>query len=250
MEHPRRKFIKTTALLSLGGLASGLFGKQNLEQFQQLSDGEQKPPPFVLPELPYAYDALEPVIDKETMMLHHDKHHKAYVDKLNKALENYTGSLNFKELFASVSTLDVSIRNNGGGHFNHSLFWMLMKAPAANGVNAPQGALANALKTKFGNPDNFRMVFGDQALKIFGSGWCWLVLTADKDLQVCTTPNQDNPLMDVSAVKGTPILALDVWEHAYYLKYQNKRADYIKNWWSVVNWERAEGLYQDALSAK
>ncbi|HQQ93419.1 MAG TPA: superoxide dismutase [Bacteroidia bacterium] len=249
MEHPRRDFIRISALLGLSGLASGMLGKENLGQLEQFTGALQDRPAFSLPPLPYAYNALEPMIDKETMTLHHDKHHQAYVDKLNKALENYKGSTALKALFLNVSTLDPSIRNNGGGHYNHSLFWVLMKAPVPNENNEATGQLYAAIKNTFGSFEKFRTEFSDQALKIFGSGWCWLIVDAEKKIQICTTPNQDNPLMDVARVKGIPVLALDVWEHAYYLKYQNKRVDYIKNWWSLVNWSRAEELYKEAMGS-
>ena len=187
-----------------------------------------------LPALPYAYEALEPHIDTLTMQLHHDKHHAAYVTNLNKALadakiENY----NLEELFKNISTYPAAVRNNGGGHWNHSMFWQVMK-PAAGGN--PTGAVADAINSTFGTFDDFKKKFSDAAMSRFGSGWAWLVAQNGK-LTVANTPNQDNPLMDVSDVNGTPLLCLDVWEHAYYLHYQNKRADYITAWWNVVNWD-------------
>jgi len=248
MKEQRRDFIKKTALLGLATIGSQLFGKVDEKALSTFGTDSQEKEPFALPELPYAYDALEPFIDKETMVLHHDKHHKAYVDNFNKALKSYSGSHDFKELFASASSLSPAMRNNGGGHYNHSLFWMLMRAPKEGTVNEASGALYAALKTMYGNTETFRKEFSDQALKIFGSGWCWLVVSPEKQLKICVTANQDNPLMDVSVIKGTPVLALDVWEHAYYLKYQNKRADYIQNWWKLVNWPMAEQLYMDAMA--
>ncbi len=249
MKEKRRDFLKKGGLLGLAALSKSVFGSVNSSQLEFLENGLQEKDFFMLPSLPYAYDALEPIIDKETMVLHHDKHHKSYVDNLNKALKGYKGSLEFKELFKSVSTLSPSIRNNGGGHYNHSLFWALMKSPSGRAVNDPSGELYVAIKKVFGNQEKFRNEFSDQALKRFGSGWCWLVVNAEKQLEICTTPNQDNPLMDVSSVKGTPVLALDVWEHAYYLKYQNRRAEYIQNWWKLVDWAKAEQLYLEAIAS-
>lgn len=186
---------------------------------------------YTLPALPYAFDALEPHIDKLTMEIHHDRHHNAYVDNLNKALPGSTKSL--EELMASISTQPVAVRNNGGGHWNHSFFWQLL-APASG--KQPSAALLAQIQKDFGSLDNLKSEFNKAATSRFGSGWAWLIVK-DGKLTICSTPNQDNPLMDVAEVKGKPILALDVWEHAYYLKYQNKRADYINAFWNVVNWD-------------
>jgi Fe-Mn family superoxide dismutase len=187
--------------------------------------------PFTLPALPYAFDALEPHIDKMTMEIHHDRHHKAYVDNLNKAVGSSTKSL--EELLATISTQPVAVRNNGGGHWNHRFFWQLL-APATG--KQPSAALLAQIQKDFGSLDNLKLEFAKAATSRFGSGWAWL-LVKDGKLVISSTPNQDNPLMDVAEVKGKPILALDVWEHAYYLKYQNKRADYIAAFWNVVNWD-------------
>jgi superoxide dismutase, Fe-Mn family len=188
---------------------------------------------FTLPALPYAYDALEPFIDKTTMEIHHDKHHGAYVTNLNKALQDVENApSSIEEIIKNISKYPAVVRNNGGGHFNHSMFWKLMKP---NGGGRPTGKLADAIDTAFGAFDNFKTKFTEAATKQFGSGWAWLVVKNAK-LEIGTTPNQDNPLMDIAEFKGTPILCLDVWEHAYYLKYQNKRPDYITQWWNVVNW--------------
>jgi Fe-Mn family superoxide dismutase len=187
--------------------------------------------PFTLPALPYAFDALEPHIDKLTMEIHHDRHHKAYVDNLNKALPGTTKSL--EELLATVSSQPVAVRNNGGGHWNHSFFWQLL-APATG--KQPSAALLAQIQKDFGSLDNLKAEFGKAATSRFGSGWAWLIVK-DGKLVISSTANQDNPLMDVAEVKGKPILTLDVWEHAYYLKYQNKRADYINAFWNVVNWD-------------
>lgn len=246
MKEPRRDFLKKSGLLGLAAIGQSLFGKIDAGALKSLPLSLQDNTGYVLPALPYALDALEPCIDQATMALHHGKHHKGYVDNLNKALATYKGSTQLNDLFKTASALSPAIRNNAGGHYNHSLFWTLMKAPA-DGTNEAEGELGNALKSTFGTFDAFKKEFGELALKLFGSGWCWLVLTANKQLTLCTSPNQDNPLMDVSPIKGTPILALDVWEHAYYLNYQNKRADYIQNWWKIVNWQKAGQLYGEAM---
>jgi Fe-Mn family superoxide dismutase len=204
------------------------------------------PAPYTLPPLPYATDALEPAIDKATMETHHGKHHKAYVDNLNAAVEANPelAKLTLPEILRDVSKYGPAVRNNGGGHFNHDLFWRLM-APVGKG-GAPSDALAKAIERDLGGMDAFKKAFAEAGAKRFGSGWAWLVVTPDKKLVVTSTPNQDNPLMDVADVKGTPILALDVWEHAYYLKYQNRRGDYIGAWWTVVNWAEVSTRFASA----
>ena len=189
---------------------------------------------FTLPALPYAHEALEPHIDTLTMQIHHGKHHQAYVDNLNKAIagtehENKT----IEELVKHAGTISPAVRNNGGGHWNHSFFWESL-APNAGG--APSGELADAINAAFGSFEDFKTKFAAAATGRFGSGWAWLIVDGGKKLQITSTPNQDNPLMDVAEVKGTPILGLDVWEHAYYLHYQNRRPDYIAAFWNVVNW--------------
>lgn len=186
---------------------------------------------FSLPSLPYAFDALEPHIDRLTMEIHHDRHHKAYVDNLNKALPGTTKSI--EEILGSVSTQPVAVRNNGGGHWNHSFFWNVL-APAKG--SKPSAALAKQIDTDFGSFEAFKAEFTKAATSRFGSGWAWLIKKEGK-LVISSTPNQDNPLMDLAEVKGQPILALDVWEHAYYLKYMNRRADYIAAFWNLVNWD-------------
>ncbi len=190
---------------------------------------------FTLPALPYAANALEPHIDARTMEIHHGKHHNAYVTNLNKAIEGSDAEkLSIEEICKNVSKYAVAVRNNGGGHFNHSLFWTVI-GPKAGGQ--PSGALADAIKGAFGSFDEFKTKFAAAAAGRFGSGWAWLIVDSNKKLQVTSTPNQDNPLMDVADVQGTPILGLDVWEHAYYLNYQNRRPDYIAAFWNVVNWD-------------
>jgi Fe-Mn family superoxide dismutase len=189
---------------------------------------------FELPSLPYAYDALEPSIDKQTMEIHHTKHHGGYVSKLNAAIEGTDlADKSIEVILKNVSKYSAAVRNNGGGHYNHSLFWTIMKS---KGGGNPSGDLANAINSSFGSFEQFKKQFSDSAGARFGSGWAWLISSSGK-LEITSTPNQDNPLMDVSEKKGTPILGLDVWEHAYYLKYQNRRPEYIENWWKVVNWD-------------
>jgi superoxide dismutase, Fe-Mn family len=189
---------------------------------------------FTLPALPYAPAALEPHIDARTMEIHHGKHHNAYVTNLNNALPG-TGAenLSIEEILKNISKYPMPIRNNGGGHYNHSMFWSIM-GPNAGG--APTGKLADAINAAFTSFDEFKTKFNAAATGRFGSGWAWLVKDASGKLVISSTPNQDNPLMDVAEVKGTPVLGLDVWEHAYYLNYQNRRPDYCAAWWNVVNW--------------
>ncbi|MEQ9438398.1 MAG: superoxide dismutase [Cyclobacteriaceae bacterium] len=198
---------------------------------------------FELPSLPYAYDALEPNIDAQTMEIHHTKHHNAYVTKLNGAIEGTDAAdASLEDIIKNVSNYSAGVRNNGGGHYNHSFFWPLL---SANG-GSPTGKLAEAINSTFGSLDKLKEEFNNAAATRFGSGWAWLIVDESGALKVTSTPNQDNPLMDVAEVKGTPVLGLDVWEHAYYLKYQNKRPDYIAAFWNVVNWEQAEKNYQAA----
>jgi Fe-Mn family superoxide dismutase len=191
---------------------------------------------FTLPALPYAYDALEPYIDATTMQIHHGKHHQAYVDNLNKAIADTPNeSKTLEQLVAVAGTISPAVRNNGGGHWNHSFFW---ESLAANAGGTPSGKLGDAITSTFASFDAFKEKFAAAGIARFGSGWAWL-LVKDGKLEISSTPNQDNPLMDVAEVKGTPILGVDVWEHAYYLKYQNRRADYLAAFWNVVNWDKA-----------
>ena len=199
---------------------------------------------FELPALSYATDALEPHIDKTTMEIHHGKHHQAYVDNLNKALAGTDGeNQNIEDIQKNVSKYPAAVRNNGGGHFNHTLYWSIM-SPNAGGT--PSGDLAKAIDETFGSFDEFKKKFAEAGATRFGSGWAWLSVGADGKVQISSTPNQDNPLMDVAEVKGTPILGMDVWEHAYYLKYQNKRPDYIAAFWNVVDWNAVADRYAKA----
>lgn len=198
---------------------------------------------FTLPALPYAFDALEPHIDAQTMQIHHDKHHQAYVDNLNKAIagtDNENKSLD--EIVKIAGSISPAVRNNGGGHWNHSFFWQII-GPNAGGT--PTGDVAAAIDAAFGSFDAFKEKFNAAGATRFGSGWAWLIVK-DGKLEVTSTPNQDNPLMDVAEVKGSPILGVDVWEHAYYLKYQNRRPEYLAAFWNVVNWEKVAELYAAA----
>ncbi len=206
------------------------------------------PAPFSLPPLPYAAAALEPVIDAQTMTIHHDRHHQAYVDALNKAVaaDPALKGQSLDALVAKAGTLPVAVRNNAGGHWNHSFFWKTMAPPAQAGQPSP--ALAAAIDRQFGSLAAFKAAFKEAGTKQFGSGWVWLVVKADGTLAITSTPNQDNPLMDVAEVKGTPILGNDVWEHAYYLKYQNRRADYLDGWWQVVDWKTVSDRYAATLT--
>lgn len=203
---------------------------------------------FNFNDLPYAYDALEPYIDARTMEIHHSKHHRAYFDKFVAAVTG-TALLNMsvEEIFSGVSKHPAAVRNNGGGFYNHDLFWKVM-GPKAGGE--PSGDLAREIDKAFGTFELFKAQFGDAAANRFGSGWAWLIVTPGKELKVISTPNQDNPLMDLAEAKGTPILLLDVWEHAYYLKYQNRRPEYIAAFWNVVNWKTVEEYYHKAISGK
>jgi Fe-Mn family superoxide dismutase len=201
---------------------------------------------FELPALPYATDALEPHIDKMTMEIHHDKHHQAYVTNLNKALEGKPeANQRIEDLMKNVDKFPAGVRNNGGGHYNHSLFWEVI---GPNKGGEPKGALADAIKAAFGSFADFKTKFAEAGATRFGSGWAWLIVTADKKVAVCSTPNQDNPLMSIAEVKGTPILGMDVWEHAYYLKYQNRRPDYIAAFWNVVNWDAVSERFEKATA--
>ena len=192
---------------------------------------------FTLPELGYAKDALEPHIDAKTMEIHHDKHHATYVTNLNNALAGTENeNITIEALLAKISKLPAVVRNNGGGHYNHTFFWKII---GPNGGGAPTGALADAINTNFESFAKFKEDFTKAAVGHFGSGWAWVIVTTDGKLKIVTTANQDNPLMDLAAEKGTPVLGIDVWEHAYYLHYQNKRADYVAAFFNVINWEEA-----------
>ena len=238
----RRKFIYSAAAITA---ASALepFAKTLSNISNNKNRSETTMAKFELPALPYAYDALEPYIDKMTMEIHHTKHHNAYVTNLNKAVEGTEmEGKSLEELMASISKYPAAVRNNGGGHWNHSMFWTLMKK---GGGGEPTGVLADAIKSTFGSFTDFKTQFSNAGATRFGSGWAWLVKQNGK-LVIGSTPNQDNPLMDIADIKGIPILGLDVWEHAYYLKYQNRRPEYIENWWNVINWAEASKRFSEA----
>jgi Fe-Mn family superoxide dismutase len=190
---------------------------------------------FTLPPLPYGYDALEPTIDTQTMTLHHTKHHQAYVDKLNEGVgEEGLDGQSLEQILGGISGRSKKVRNNGGGHWNHSFFWETMTP----GGSQPSGRVLDAINTTFGDVDAFKKKFAEAGVGQFGSGWVWLVASNEGGLQITSTPNQDNPLMDDAPVKGIPVLGNDVWEHAYYLRYNNRRPDYLNAWWDVVNWNK------------
>ena len=196
-----------------------------------------------LPDLKYAFDALEPHIDAKTMEIHHDKHHNAYVTKLNEAIAGTDAeNLSIEDLMANISKHGAGVRNNGGGHYNHTLFWEIL----GPGGNEPSGKLNEAINNTFGTLNGLKDKVNAAGATRFGSGWAWLIVK-DGKLEVCSTPNQDNPLMDDAEVKGTPILGIDVWEHAYYLNYQNKRPDYLTAIWNVINWDAVAARYEAAL---
>jgi Fe-Mn family superoxide dismutase len=228
----RREFISATALVA----ASSVFAAP------QVSAGV--PAAFVLDPLSYPYEALEPYIDAETMRIHHDRHHQSYVDGLMKAvdLRSDLGNLSIENILARVSQYPPTVRNNGGGHFNHALFWKLL-APSSD-PRKPSTSFVKAIDKEFGSIDGLKQKMLDAGLQRFGSGWVWLIKDSKGTLVVCSTPNQDNPLMDITEVRGQPLLAIDVWEHAYYLKYQNRRADYLKAVWEVINWRKVSELFE------
>jgi Fe-Mn family superoxide dismutase len=233
----RRQFLRTA------GVSAATLALAPLARAEEKKADKKEG--FTLPKLPYAYDALEPSIDAETMKIHHDKHHAAYVNNLNAALKDHLKPLpsSINAILRDIDSVPEAIRqaviNNGGGHANHSLFWVIM---GPKGGGEPSGALAKAIDSAFGSFDKFQAKLSDLAAKRFGSGWAWLVVGEKGKLDALSTANQDSPLM-----KGqTPILGLDVWEHAYYLKYQNRRPDYIKAWWKVVNWKHVGDLYGEA----
>jgi len=196
--------------------------------------------PFTLDPLPYAHDALEPHIDTLTMQIHHGKHHQAYVDNLNKAVAGTPNEgKSLEELVAAAGSISPAVRNNGGGHWNHRFFW---ESLSPNGGGKPAGALAQAIDDAFGSFDAFRETFNNAGMTRFGSGWAWLIVK-DGKLAVTSTPNQDNPLMDIAEVKGSPLLGVDVWEHAYYLKYQNRRAEYLGAFWNLIDWNKVAARF-------
>lgn len=239
----KREFLKLTSLAGAAVLSGPLssLAASSVSGKPDLGDARA---PFVLPALPYGYDALEPHIDKLTMEIHHDKHHAGYVNGLNTAVAGSSfASLSLEQLLGKITEKDKAIRNNGGGHYNHSLFWTLLSPTK----KTPSDKLKSAINKEFGSWEAFQTKFSDAAKTVFGSGWAWLIVTPGKKLAIINTPNQDNPLMhNIVKEKGTPILAVDVWEHAYYLKHQNKRPEYIAAFWEAVNWDEVEKRYNAA----
>ncbi|MCK6612522.1 MAG: superoxide dismutase [Bacteroidia bacterium] len=240
MENNRRNFIKTAAVLGLTGMSNPMDLFAANPELSQKSDIKPVNGKYELPALGYAYQALEPHIDAKTMEIHHTKHHQAYINKLNEALEKepQLKSMPLETMLRDLRALPDSVRsvvrNHGGGHWNHSFFWTLLKTGTK-----PSPALTNMLTNSFGTVDNFKKEFEKAGTGLFGSGWVW-VINQMGTLKIVTTPNQDNPLMDLAEVKGKPVMGCDVWEHAYYLKYQNKRADYLTAFWNVLNWDQVE----------
>ena len=238
----RRKFLKSVGLVTAATyVRPELFAR---DKGTVSSSGVEVAPAPEFPTLPYAYNALEPYIDARTMEIHYDKHHRAYFTNFVNAIKGTPlESMAITGIFASVSKQTDAVRNNAGGFYNHTIFWNNL-SPESKG---PTPELSDAINKTFGSIDKFREAFNTAAKTRFGSGWAWLYLNSEKNLAVGSTPNQDNTLMDISPVRGAPLLTLDVWEHAYYLKYQNKRADYIDAFWSVVNWDEVNRRYQQAL---
>jgi len=237
----RRTFLKQSIQSSIAlGAISAIPGSSMASQLIQPIAFSQNP-------LPYSFQALEPIIDAMTMEIHYTKHASAYTKNLNDAaMAEFKGqNIKLEDALKSISTYSPKLRNNGGGHYNHELFWKAMQAPGGPGMQ--EGAFKTAMMTSFNSMENFKTKLSDAAMTRFGSGWAWLYLDEKKTLQIGSTPNQDNPLMDVSPIKGTPILGLDVWEHAYYLKYQNRRAEYVSNWFNLINWKSAEERFRAAL---
>ena len=243
MDKSRRSFLKKGSLLTLAGMGTQVLSGSLLKAMSS-SESASLNEPFLLPTLPYSYDALEPFVDTMTMEIHYSKHHKAYVDNLNKAMAEGKINATLDELLMNASKYSPIIRNNAGGHWNHSFFWKLMRP---EGGGEPDGEIISSINEAFGSFDVFKTRLEEAGLKRFGSGWAWLVVDANKKLSIGSTPNQDNPLMDLSELKGTPILGIDVWEHAYYLKFQNRRGEYLKSWWNVVNWTEVNKNFEKAM---
>jgi Fe-Mn family superoxide dismutase len=237
----RRKFVKSVGLATAAAYISPKVIGNNHVTGNTPAVGNA--PAVEFPALPYAYDALEPYIDARTMEIHYDKHHRTYfTNYVNATKGTPLEGMAVADIFASISKQPDPVRNNGGGLYNHTLFWNNLAAKSGG----PSKDLSAAINKVFGSMDKFKEAFTNAGKTRFGSGWAWLILNSDKNLAIVSTPNQDNPLMDISPVKGTPLLTLDVWEHAYYLKYQNKRADYIEAFWNVVNWEEVSKRYAAA----
>ena len=237
----RRKFLTTVGFGVVAiSIPSKILGANKMTTF---NDFTEKGKELVFPALPYAYDALEPYIDKMTMEIHYDRHHRGYYTKFASEIKGSDiETMSMKDIFANVSKLSAGVRNNGGGFYNHTLFWNNLTPEKTK----PSESLTKAIESDLGGFDKFRELFTNAANTRFGSGWAWLVLNAEGKLEIGNTPNQDNPLMDVSALKGSPLLTIDVWEHAYYLKYQNKRPDYVEAFWNVINWDEVSKRFAAA----
>jgi superoxide dismutase, Fe-Mn family len=239
----KRSFLKTISALTAISMvkANSLKAENNVAFSHLIPPGDT----YTLPALDYSFDALEPHIDAKTMEIHHDRHHNAYITNLNKELASNAAlaKMSLEQLFSKMSKQPAAIRHNGGGHYNHSLFWKLL-GPAAGGE--PQGSLASVINLHFKDFANFKDLMNKAGTGRFGSGWSWLVVNATGKLSIGSTPNQDNPLMDIAEIKGYPLLGIDVWEHAYYLKYQNKRADYLQAIWNVIRWDEVSKRYEEA----
>ncbi len=240
----RRNFISKMRVLSIGGIMTSLYLNNNFLNAAILNYTNKNI--FTLPELPYNYSSLEPFIDKETMLIHHTKHHQAYINNLNKLVitENISNNT-IENILSNISDYSTSVRNNAGGHYNHTLFWQILTPIKSD--NSESFKINEAIIKTFGSMENFKIEFEKKAMSVFGSGWCWLILNEVKQLEIITTVNQDNPLMPVIVKNANPLLTLDIWEHSYYLKYQNKRVDYLKAWWQIVNWKFANTLYTNNL---
>lgn len=242
----KKQFIKNLMLILVVIVFTSMnpIINNNIYEPENLSDMKSENI-HVLPGLEYNYAALEPYIDARTMEIHHSKHHQAYVNNLNAAIKgSEMEKMTLEDIFKNMSKYPVAVRNNGGGHYNHTLFWKVL---SPNGGGKPGKKLLDAIESSFGSFEDFKKEFNTAAATRFGSGWAWLILDENGKLQITSTPNQDNPLMDVADKKGIPILGIDVWEHAYYLKYQNRRPDYIEAFWNVINWEEVERRYDELI---
>jgi superoxide dismutase, Fe-Mn family len=241
----RRNFFKSVGLLTVAAyIGPKVLGIDQVPVKTSGIEGIEGVPALQFPALPFAYDALEPYIDARTMEIHYDKHHRTYYTNFLNAIKGTPlEGMSLNKIFMSISKQSDAIRNNSGGYYNHLFFWNNL----GPGSSSPSTELTSAITRTFGSIDKFKESFSTSAKTRFGSGWAWLYIGTDKKLAIASTPNQDNPLMDISPVKGTPLLTLDVWEHAYYLKYQNKRADYIDAFWNVVNWNEVNRRYQTAM---
>ncbi len=243
----KRTFLGYLASVPLGVAALRLVNGNGFIYSANAAETPKTTGPFTLPKLPYALSALEKAIDAQTMELHYGKHHQAYIDKLNGEVAKNAKlkDKSLDDIVRNISKYNDTVRNNAGGHWNHSFFWEIMSPQPS----APSEELAAAINTAFGSLEEMQKKFEEAGTKQFGSGWVWLIVNKDGKLEITSTPNQDNPLMGNAKVKGTPILANDVWEHAYYLRYFNKRADYLKTWWKVVNWQKASNLFSATKKA-